>query len=122
MSEGVLQGESLRPDLFLLYLADIEFFFRSRGLAELNVDGFLYYTDILTLLYDTIILAHLHVDLGRKLEALEEYCLLNSLEVNANKTKIIVFKSGGKPKQIDNRFIRFKSANIELVTSYTWAS
>lgn len=117
MSEDVLQGEPLRPDLFLLFLADIESFFRSRGL---NVDGFLYYTDILTLLYadDTIILAHLHVDLGRKLEILEEYCLF----LEANKTKIIIFKSGGKPKQIDNRFIRFKSANIELVTSYTWAS
>lgn len=73
VTEGVLQGESLSPLLFLLYLADIENFFRDKGLEGINIDGV---NDLLMLMYadDTVLLAHSHVDMHRKLKVLTEYC------------------------------------------------
>lgn len=55
VTEGVLQGESLSPLLFLLFISDFEKYFRSKGLEGLNIDGL---NGILMLLYadDTVIL------------------------------------------------------------------
>lgn len=57
VTEGVLQGETLSPLLFILYIADIEKYFRQSGHREVNIDGV---TDVIMLLYadDLIILAH----------------------------------------------------------------
>lgn len=102
---GVLQGEALSPDLFLLFLHDIENFFRLKGLYGLNINGV---TDIILLLYAdvTVIFAHSHVDLLRKLKTLEEYCDTNGLSVNVNKTKIVIFKVAGRLKEIMPRKIQ----------------
>lgn len=109
VTEGVLQGESLSPLLFILYISDFEDFFRGKGLEGLNIDG---YTDPLMLLYadDTVIFAHSHIDLERKLKALGEYCDLNGLTVNISKTNIMIFKNNGKPKSMEPRFTRYKDA------------
>ncbi|CAG5100676.1 Similar to jockey\pol: RNA-directed DNA polymerase from mobile element jockey (Drosophila funebris) [Cotesia congregata] len=119
VSEGVLQGESLSPDLFLLYLYDIKQFFRGKGLYGLDINGI---TDILLLLYadDTVIFAHSHIDLRRKLKALEQYCDLNGLTVNQSKTKILVFKAAGRIKECPNHFRTYKQTCLELVKNYTY--
>lgn len=59
VTECVLQGETLSPLLFLLFLDDMETFFRSYGCEGINVDNLL---DLLILLCadDTVLLA-LHV-------------------------------------------------------------
>ncbi|XP_044596911.1 uncharacterized protein LOC123273547, partial [Cotesia glomerata] len=46
--QASMQGESLSPDLFLLYLHDFEKFFRSKGLYALDINEVV---DILLLLY-----------------------------------------------------------------------
>lgn len=119
ITEGVLQGESLSPDLFLLYLHDFELFFRSKGLYGLDINGV---TDILMLLYadDTVIFAHSHIDLQRKLRALEEYCDLNQLTVNKSKTKILIFKAAGRIRDCPCHFRTYKQTCLELVKSYTY--
>lgn len=119
VSEGVLQGESLSPLLFLLYLADIEKKFRDSGLCGVNIDGS---NDLLMLMYadDTVVLAHSHVDLQRKLAALRDYCDENGLTVNTAKTKIMVCKAGGRPRAMDRRFTRFGQDSLEVVNSYDY--
>lgn len=84
--EGVLQGDSLSPLLFLLYISDIENFFRSRDLKGLNINGD---TDILMLSYadDLIIFALSPVDIKKKLVTLEQYCNETNLSVNVKKNK-----------------------------------
>lgn len=59
VTEGVLQGESLSPLLFSLFISDVELFFRRRGFTGLNVDNrndiiLLLYADDLVLLGDLI--------------------------------------------------------------------
>lgn len=88
--EGVLPGESLSPFLFSLFIADLETYYRDKGLEGLSIGS---NHDILMLLYadDLVILSHSPADLSRKLNVLEEYTELNKLTVNMNKTKIVAF-------------------------------
>lgn len=119
VTEGGLQGESLSLDLFLLYLHDIEQFFRSKGLYGQDINGVI---DILLLLYadDTVIFAHSHINLLRKLRALEEYCDLIQLTVNKSKTKILVFKAAGRIRDCPSHYRTSKQSCLELVKSYTY--
>lgn len=82
LTEGVLQGDILRPILFATYVNDIEESFRKHGARGLNVNGLI---AILLLAYadDIIILCQ------SKLIILEEYDNGNKLSVNTNKTRIL---------------------------------
>ncbi|XP_046478639.1 uncharacterized protein [Neodiprion pinetum] len=119
VTEGVLQGEALSPDLFLLFIADIEHFFRSKGYYGLSINGL---TDILMLLYadDTVIFAHSPIDLLRKLRVLEEYCDANGLTVNKSKTKIVTSKSAGRTRDCLSQYRMYKGSCLEVVKSYSY--
>ena len=73
ITAGVLQGEILSPLRFILYLPDMEDFFRGRDLRDLNLNG---NKDIMMMLYanDLAILADTPAELKRKLKALEDFC------------------------------------------------
>lgn len=94
ISEGVLQGESLSPLLFSLFIADIEQFFLDRGHQGLNIDNV---NNLLLLLYadDLVILSDSQSDLNKKLRTLAEYANSNKLTVNTTKTKVMIFSKGG---------------------------
>lgn len=119
VTEGVLQGESLSPLLFLLYISDFENFFREEGLYGVNIDNL---TDVLLLLYadDTVILARHQVDLHYKLKALRKYCDSKGLKVNITKTKILIFQRAGKTKAIKDHFMKYNGSNLEIVRSYVY--
>jgi hypothetical protein len=76
--------------------------------------------DILVLFYadDCIILGHSPEDLNRKLALLHKYCEANGLTVNKKKTKVMVFRRGGKlPK--DLKFF-YNNEQLEIVNKYTY--
>lgn len=118
VSEGVLQGEKLSPLLFNLFLSDIVSFFRDRGAVGVAIDN---RSDVCLLLYadDLIILASSSVDLKRKLQILEEYCRLNGLTVNIDKTKVVVFRRGG-PLPLRNHDFVLNGSPVEIVPKYTY--
>lgn len=66
ITEGVLQGEILSPLLFILYLSDIDEFFRAKGFDGVWINN---HTDVIVLLYadDLILFAHSPRDLRFKL-------------------------------------------------------
>lgn len=90
VTEGVLQGESLSPLLFLLFIADFEEYFRVRGRVGVNIDGT---NDLISAQFadDTVLVSESQVGLSRMLGTLHEYCSLNGLEVNSKKTFCVVY-------------------------------
>lgn len=118
ITEGVLQGEILSPLLFILYISDIDEFFRSKGHDGIRLNNEL---DVIVLLYadDLIIFAHSPLDLKRKLATLEEYCLVKGLCVNESKTKVMIFKKGGRLRASEKNFM-YKNNSLEIVNTFDY--
>lgn len=118
LTEGVMQGEVMSPLLFALFLADIEDFFRSKGVSGVDVDSG---TDILLLLYadDMVVLGHSAIDMNVKMDILSQYCQENKLTVNVAKTKLVCFRRAGGLKKLRVR-VRFEGLELEQVSSYVY--
>ena len=90
---GVRQGESLSPFLFSMYLNDIEEFFMTNGFEGVDI-GML---KLFLLLYadDIVLFSESEKGLQHGLNLLEKYCDKWKLQVNINKTKVMIFRKGG---------------------------
>lgn len=119
ITEGVLQGEILSPLLFILYISDIDEFFRSKGFDGVWIDD---QNDVIVLLYadDLILFAHSPRDLRSKLLALNEYCELKGLTVNVEKTKVMIFKKGGGRLKKSERNFVYRDKPLEIVNTFEY--
>ena len=120
---GVRQGENLSPILFSLYLNDLELFLEERECLPLNIKLMNDNTDLrsmltlFVLLYadDTIILSDSRQQLQKALDVLSIYCYNWKLDVNVDKTKIVIFH---KRKCREN--FKFNGNNLEVVDSFRY--
>lgn len=106
------------PILFSLFLADLEEFLKSEGIRGVSIG---HRNEIIILAYadDIVLLADSPAGLIKILKALRKYCTNNHLEVNEKKTKIIIYKKGGR---IPNKKFKFMYGDkmIEVVKKYTY--
>jgi hypothetical protein len=116
ISKGVLQGDSISPLLFSLYIRNIEHHFRSKGLHGIPIDN---YSDIMILLFadDIVLMADSESDLKNKLNCLSEYCTKLKLTVNIEKTKIVPFHKKGLKR---NMYFYYGDKKIEVVRKYKY--
>jgi hypothetical protein len=87
INNGVLQGESLSPKLFTLFLEDIINVLDSANICSIKIGTFdlnilLYADDLVLLAYNIRI-----VDLQEKIRVVEAYFAKNGLVINLQKTK-----------------------------------
>ena len=67
---------------------------------------------------DIIIFGNSPEDLQKSLAILEDYCSKWKLTVNTNKTKIMVFRKGGRlPNDLD---FKYKNVSIEIVNKFCY--
>lgn len=119
---GVRQGENLSPMLFALYLNDLESFLLSGGVEtldfEIATDDLQLYVKLLLLLYadDTAIISNDEENFQNCLNEFYDYCEMWKLNVNYNKTEIVIFHSR------NNRAFEFKIGNhiIKITDKYKY--
>lgn len=114
---GLLQGEVLSPILFSLYIADIEKVLTESGIPgiKLLVNRHLH---ILLFADDMIVMASSQRDLQRKIDILRKYFLNLDLKVNLAKTKVIVFRKGGRLAR--GTEFTYGEEKIEIISQYTY--
>ena len=121
---GVRQGENLSPLLFALFLNDMERSFENLGSSGVDLNKEFetkqFFSKLLLLLYadDTVILADSKEDLQKSLDNLAIYSKTWKLEVNTEKTKVMIFSRSGKNNK--NLTFKFGGEPIEIVNEFKY--
>ena len=113
---GVRQGECLSPFLFSIYLNDLEAVMEIKGLEGIDI-GML---KLFILLYadDIVLFGNSAAELQNAIVILEEYCQKWKLTVNTSKTKVLIFRKGGRlPNGL--RFT-YNGTEIEIVSKFSY--
>ena len=113
---GVRQGECLSPILFSMYLNDIKREYILKGTEGVDI-GML---KLFLLLYadDIILFANDQENLQLSLNILENYCKRWKSKVNTQKTKVMVFRKGGR--LWDNIPFYYDRAELEIVNKFVY--
>jgi hypothetical protein len=116
IKNSVLQGETLSPKLFSLFVEDIVNILYKSGLTSVKI--LKAEIDILLYADDMILLAYNVFDLQEKINILSNFFHENDLHVNLSKTKVVIFRQGNtklrKPK------IFWGESEIEIVDKYVY--
>ena len=120
------QGETFSPLLFAIFLNDLESFLsqysgsgRISVLRHDTLNGTLTFLKLFILLYadDTVLLADSAQGLQKAFDGLSTYCKLWQLEVNTDKTKVMVIS---KRKTKVNTIFRYNNQVIEKVDQFQY--
>lgn len=113
---GVLQGESLSPFLFSMFLNDINEYLKNDPNVGITIFDFF----MLLILFadDMVLLSETKKGLQKGLDKLYDYCNDWGLSVNVEKTKCLVFKNGGKINKTEKWY--YNGEIIETVDSFKY--
>lgn len=97
LTEGLLQGEVLSPILFSLYICEIEKVLKNSGFRGIMVNGIEIH--LLCFADDMVLVAPTSEEFQGKINTLETYFKSLDLIVNMAKTKVVIFRKGGRPNK-----------------------
>lgn len=115
-SVGLRQGEVISPILVSLFLEDLELYLQKRAESGLLIDDIV----LILLLFadDMVILGKSPDELQYHLDLLHTYCNSWGLEVNTEKTKIMVFRNRGRLLRGENW--TYNNQDIEVVDEFNY--
>ncbi|KAF6212225.1 hypothetical protein GE061_012746 [Apolygus lucorum] len=115
ITKGVLQGDSLSPLCFILFLADLGKYMEESGCSGLRLGG----RELLYLAFadDLAIFGDCASDMQRKMTAFEAYYDENQLQINTLKTKVIVLGRRGRRRKMP---ITIGGERLEYVSTFTY--
>jgi hypothetical protein len=116
IKKGILQGECLSAKLFTLFMDDLVNILHQSDIPSLKIVS----KEIHMLLYadDIVVLATNIFDLQSKINLISKYFRDNDLNVNLNKTKVIMFKYG-KARKVKPK-VFWDDNEIEFVDEYLY--
>lgn len=116
ISIGLRQGQNNSPILFSLFLEDLELFLQQG--SDCGID--IYEICIMLLLFadDMVILGNSVEDLQSSLNRLCEYCKIWGLEVNTDKTKVVVFRNRGSVRHNERWY--YNNEPLEIVDNFNY--
>ena len=115
---GLRQGCMLSPALFTLFINEFSDLIENSGIPGVHFFPediqvlILLFADDIALISDTI------VGLQRQLQLLKDYCLESKLVVNIVKTKVLVFKMGGRISSHEKWY--YDGNLLEVVNCFTY--
>ena len=112
---GLLQGESTSPLLFSIFVNDLE-----NNLQDVSLGTRIQDVVIQLLLFadDMALFSETREGLQKGLDNLGNYCTKWGITVNTRKTKVVVFRKGGKLGRLD--VWSYMGRNIEVVTFFKY--
>ena len=113
---GVRQGCQLSPFLFSFFINDIVQYLGEDNQWSISIGMIQLF--ILSFADDIIILDSSVVGLQKRLDKLSTYCDKWQLLVNSDKSKVIIFRKGGRLRKYEKFY--FKKDNLEIVSSYKY--
>ena len=113
---GLFQGEILSPILYSLYVNDIEMRFIRENCPSVEIS----LISMFLIMYadDTVLIAESPHSLQSMLDALYKYNTEWKLNLNTIKTKIMIFRNGGK--QHDDEKWYYNNIEIEVVDEFNY--
>jgi endonuclease/exonuclease/phosphatase family metal-dependent hydrolase len=117
ITEGLMQGCVASPILFTLYIADIVETLKATEISGINLEG-KYTLHILLFADDMVLLASSPRSLQLKINALQKYFQRLGLHINVGKTKVVVFRRGGRPPS--NLKFSYNKEPLEIVKEYLY--
>ena len=113
---GLRQGEVMSPILFSLFLEDLELFLQDDVNSGLNINDIM----LLILLFadDMAVFGKTPEDLQRSLDLLKVYCGNWGLNVNTDKTKIMVFRKRGNLKPTEKWY--YNDVLLDVVNNFNY--
>lgn len=111
-----MQGEALSPLLFSLYVNDMETNFINNNCDSIELNSI----NMFLLLYadDTVIFSESVSGLQKMLDSLHSYTTEWDLSVNKEKTKVVIFRNGGKIR--DSEAWHYDGVNLDIVDSFIY--
>lgn len=91
--------------------------FKSQGFTGIEISESV---EVLLLLFadDLVLVAPSKINLQKKIECLRYYCVLNGLEIDMEKTKVVIFRRGGR-LAVHGKFC-YGDKNLDIVKTYTY--